>query len=42
MRYLLAATALATLPFAVQAEAPDIPAAIYTDPAPDKAYPAAL
>lgn len=42
MRYLLAATALATLPFAVQAEAPDIPAAIYTDPAPDKAHPAAM
>ncbi len=42
MRHLLAAAALAALPFAVQAQAPDIPAAIYTDPAPDKEHPAAM
>ena len=42
MRHLLAAAALAALPFAAQAQAPDIPAAIYTDPAPDKAHPAAM
>ncbi|MGV7121126.1 alpha/beta hydrolase family protein [Sphingopyxis sp. 550A] len=42
MRHLLAAAALAALPFAAQAEAPGIPAAIYTDPPADKEHPAAM
>ena len=42
MRHLLAAAALAALPFAAQAEAPDIPAAIYTDPPADREHPAAM
>lgn len=36
------AAALLALPSAGYAQGPDIPAAIYTDPAPDKAHPAAM
>ncbi|WP_257550665.1 S9 family peptidase [Sphingopyxis sp. DBS4] len=42
MRHLLAAAALAALPVTAQAEAPGIPAAIYTDPPADKEHPAAM
>ena len=36
------AAALLALPSAATAQAPAIPAAIYTDPTPDKAHPAAM
>lgn len=41
MRILIAAASLA-LPAAAHAQTPAIPPAIYTDPAPDKAFPAAM